>query len=72
MLTLGSFLKITEVAQIFELPFYTDIPMYCCISFDEVGWATFWAIFSANSSGHPVLDWSGSVLEHSLFFRQSI
>jgi hypothetical protein len=38
--TLGSVLKITEVAQIFGLLVST------CINFEKNGWVTFWAIFS--------------------------
>jgi hypothetical protein len=43
LLTLGRFLKITKVAQIVE-PFLSTARQ-------EMGWATFWAIFS---KGHLV------------------
>jgi hypothetical protein len=41
--TLGSFMKITEVAYIFGLPFPTIITHW---KWQKVGWATFWAVLS--------------------------
>jgi hypothetical protein len=41
--TWAVFLKITEVDQLFGLHFY---PANCDLSWEKIGWATLWAIFS--------------------------
>jgi hypothetical protein len=43
LFTLGSFVKITEVANIIGLLFPT---LKLCINFQKMDWATFWATFS--------------------------
>jgi hypothetical protein len=47
----GSFLKITELAQILGILFSTRQVMYWLRQ--KMGQATFGAIFFQNSSGHP-------------------
>jgi hypothetical protein len=49
--SLGSGLKTTEVAQIFWATFF-HCSSYALI-LPKMGWATFWATFSANTSGQP-------------------
>jgi hypothetical protein len=51
LFSLGSFLKITEVAQIFGY-FFRSIS-YALILTKTIGWATLWAAFFTNSPGHP-------------------
>jgi hypothetical protein len=43
LFTLGSFSKITEVAQLFGLNF-TTVESYAHI-LEKMGWAAFWAMF---------------------------
>jgi hypothetical protein len=44
--------KNTKVAQFFGSAFSTEKVLYIFI-LTKTGWATFWAIFFTNSSGHP-------------------
>jgi hypothetical protein len=45
------FLKIPEAAQIFVSAFFTAKVTHVLFC-RKMGWATFWAFFSTNSSGH--------------------
>jgi hypothetical protein len=47
LFTLGSFLKITQETKLFGYFFSAKLIV------TKMGWATFWAIFFTNSSGHP-------------------
>jgi hypothetical protein len=52
--TLGSLSKIAELALMFGLLDSAEKNDAYVLK-QEMGWATFWAIFFANSSGHPAL-----------------
>jgi hypothetical protein len=47
-------LKIVKVGQIFGPCFFHGESYVLILT--KMGWATFWAIFSTSSSGHPELD----------------
>jgi hypothetical protein len=43
----------TELCSPKSLAIFFRVYTYALILTKKIGWATFWAIFSANSSGHP-------------------